>query len=156
MHRVPRSQTAVVQRPVPGVYVLTSWGSEHSSSIISRNGEYPVDSWTLVRYACMTNGSNSCQLSRRSFTNIDSIIKHVRLKRSTIPSDSGWLGAVRVLTQPSSEHSDFISPFSNSRPLSLWITNGIPNRKMILFTSTSATVSAHLSLMGNASVHLLK
>ena len=52
--------------------------------------EYPVDSWTLVRYACMTNGSNSCQLSRRSFTNIDNIIKHVRLKRSTIPSDSGW------------------------------------------------------------------
>ena len=28
----------------------------------------------------MTNGSNSWQLSRRSFTNIDSIIKHVRLK----------------------------------------------------------------------------
>ena len=52
--------------------------------------EYPVDSWTLVRYACMTNGSNSCQLFRRSFTNIENIIKHVRLKRSTIPSDSRW------------------------------------------------------------------
>ena len=27
---------------------------------------------------------------RRSLTNIDSIIKHVRLNRSIIPSDSGW------------------------------------------------------------------
>ena len=36
------------------------------------------------------------------------------------------------------------------------ITSGIRKRKMILLTSTSATVSAHLSIMGNASVHLLK
>ena len=70
--------------------------------------------------------------------------------------DLGLYAGVAVLDIPNNSHHFLKRSESNCLPLSEWNCDGIPNLEMTWVNNSFATLSADVSLMGIASIHLVK